>query len=62
MQNTDGNGGLEQKNRHLITGTQTQGIKDENRLCQNCRLAGQGKKNGNEFHLMGSIFPIMLAG
>lgn len=44
MKNTDRKGGLEQKNRHLITGTQTQGIKDENRLCQNCRLAAQGKK------------------
>lgn len=60
MRNTGGKGGLEQKNRYLITGTQTQGTKDENRLCQICRLAGQGKKMEMRSHLMGSIFPVML--
>lgn len=62
MKNTEGKDGLEQKNRHLITGTQAQGIKDENRLCQICRLAGQDKEMEMRSHLMGPIFPIMLVG
>lgn len=43
MKNTGGKIGLKQKNRHLIIGVWTKGIKDENRLCQGCRLAGQAK-------------------
>lgn len=57
MKNTGGKVDLKQKKRHLIIGVWTKGIKDENKLYQGWRLAGQAKKNGNEIPPNGLNFP-----
>lgn len=44
MKNTDGEVGLEHKNRHLTVVAFLKGNKDENGLCQISRLSGQAKK------------------
>lgn len=44
MKSTDGEVGLEHMTRHLIIGAWMKSIKDENGLCQICRLVGQAKK------------------